>query len=329
MNRYTIFSFLLVLVLAAPLVLWAQETTTPPPAGSFVPLTSLPGLDEVASSDSLTDFLNNLYKICIGVAAALAVFQIIHGGVRFMTNKGSISENEQARKLIQGAVFGLILVLSPVIVFGIINPKILELDFDTSKLQSNFSGDAEVVTPGDDVEVTREYIPGAFLKYRGFDTNEAANDFINTQCVPNQRNGNASSIPEAYSDLIKKYEVNTPELRCPAPLADGTCPAGQALQWMAECEAESQQFWRFKPMNAGDSAYRIVPGDDERYAASRQFCSADNGFYDPTTGRDVFALPCGPGNRAKIDAAGFVSDEGWRCQQFEMRCEFRRADGSQ
>lgn len=123
--------FLLSFVLLTPLFVFAAE------AGQFVPLTSLPGLVEGGQATTMTVFLNNLYKICIGAAAAIAVLQIIRAGILFMTNKGSISENEQARSLVQGAVLGLLLVLSPVIVFTIINPKILTLDFGVGALKQD------------------------------------------------------------------------------------------------------------------------------------------------------------------------------------------------
>ena len=43
--------------------------------------------------------------------------------------------NEKARSIIRDSVFGLILVLSPAIVFGIIDPRILDLNLDFSPLQ--------------------------------------------------------------------------------------------------------------------------------------------------------------------------------------------------
>lgn len=129
---------LLSFVLLTPLFALAAE------AGQFVPLTSLPGLAEGGNAETMTVFLNSLYKICIGAAAAIAVLQIIRAGILFMTNKGSISENEQARSLVQGAVLGLLLVLSPVIVFTIINPKILTLDFGVAALKQDKPADANL-----------------------------------------------------------------------------------------------------------------------------------------------------------------------------------------
>jgi type IV secretory pathway VirB2 component (pilin) len=127
-----------------PILVFASDT--------FVPLTALPGLPEPNSALSLSDYLNSMYKVCIGVAATLAVIQIMRAGVAFMAGKGSVSGNEQGKALLQNAIFGLILVLSPAIVFGIINPKILDTSLDFSKLQpgidkNNSNGTAKNPVP--------------------------------------------------------------------------------------------------------------------------------------------------------------------------------------
>jgi len=110
------------------------STTSSGSVAGFVPLTSLPGIQNAANATTLPVFLNEVYKICIGVAAVLAVLYIMYAGVEFMTSRGSVSSNENAKKHIQNAILGLILVLSPTIVFGIINPDILHLDLDVSQL---------------------------------------------------------------------------------------------------------------------------------------------------------------------------------------------------
>ncbi len=104
-------------------------------AQSFVPLNPIPGIIEAGNSPSLPAFFNGLYKICIGAAATVAVLQIMRAGFLFMVNKGSVSHNEQAKSIITNSVLGLLLVLSPAIVFGIINPKILNLSLDVTNLQ--------------------------------------------------------------------------------------------------------------------------------------------------------------------------------------------------
>ena len=111
------------LLASLPLAALAQDT-------SFIPLTqNTPFLEGAGDASTLPVFLNNLYKICIGLAAVIAVLQIMRAGVMYMGGD-SVTEKKEAKNLIGLAIGGLILVLSPVVVFGIINPDILSLKID-------------------------------------------------------------------------------------------------------------------------------------------------------------------------------------------------------
>lgn len=104
-------------------------------ADGFVPLAPIPGLTDastvgsVVNADTLATFFNNLYKYLIGIAATLAVIEIIWGGLEIST-KDSVSKHSDGVERIQQAIFGLVLVLSPVLVFSIINPSILNLSLN-------------------------------------------------------------------------------------------------------------------------------------------------------------------------------------------------------
>lgn len=123
----------------------ATDATTPnslPATGSeqtgFKALAPIPGLTDpsttsVVNAKSLTDFFNNLYKYLIGLAAAFAIIEIIWGGLEIST-KDSVSKQSDGRARIQNAIFGLVLVLSPVLVFSVINPSILNLSVDLPTL---------------------------------------------------------------------------------------------------------------------------------------------------------------------------------------------------
>ncbi|MEK7201599.1 MAG: pilin [Patescibacteria group bacterium] len=131
-----LYSLLLVAILVPQVSLAAGTSTTPttpqvqaPTSLGFVPLTSIPGIESAGNSATLPDFLNNLYKLAIGVAAVLAVLQIVRAGIMYMGGD-SVWEKKEAKSLIALSVGGLILILSPVIVFSLINPKILELKID-------------------------------------------------------------------------------------------------------------------------------------------------------------------------------------------------------
>lgn len=125
--------FTLALLVGLPLVAAAQGGGS---GNEFIPLLpSLPGIDTLQSGTSLAPFLSQVYKICIGLAAVLAVLQLMRAGVMYMGGD-SITEKKEARELITLSIIGLLLVLSPVIVFTIINPKILQLDINASSLKT-------------------------------------------------------------------------------------------------------------------------------------------------------------------------------------------------
>jgi len=122
----TIFFAALATVATAPLVAFAQQ---------FQPLTGLPVFENITAGGDLAGFFNQLYVLSVGAAAVIAVAQIMIAGFRWATSGGSHSAIEQSRDLIKNSIFGLLLVLSPTIVFGIINPDILSLNLDTSALK--------------------------------------------------------------------------------------------------------------------------------------------------------------------------------------------------
>jgi hypothetical protein len=108
-------------------------------SSGFVPLAPIPGLTDtqtvgsVIGPDSLAKFFNNLYKYLVGIAATLAVIEIIWGGLLYST-QDSVGNKEEGKEKIRMAIFGLILVLSPVLVFSIINPSILNLSLNLTKI---------------------------------------------------------------------------------------------------------------------------------------------------------------------------------------------------
>jgi len=102
--------------------------------GAFVPLTQIPGIQDVADSGTLPNFLNTIYQLCIGAAAVLAVLQIMRGGMSYMLGD-SVTEKKESKDLIVMSIVGLLIVLSPAIVFGLIDPRILNLQIGFSQLQ--------------------------------------------------------------------------------------------------------------------------------------------------------------------------------------------------
>lgn len=117
--KYALFVLSLLIL---PVAVFAQEY-------GFVPLTQTPFLEQTANSVQLSEFLNNIYRIALGTAAVIAVLQIMRAGIMYMGGD-SVTEKKEAKNLIGLSIAGLVLVLSPVVVFSIINPEILSLKID-------------------------------------------------------------------------------------------------------------------------------------------------------------------------------------------------------
>lgn len=136
--KYSILFVSTLAILMIPLSLHAADT-------SFVPLTQVPAFTDVAGNSNLSGFFNSLYKYCIGIAAILAVLQLIRAGIMYMS-PDSIGEKSEAKNLIGLSLFGLLLVLSPVIVFSLIDPRILNLKLDLAPLHSGSSAPTQTNT---------------------------------------------------------------------------------------------------------------------------------------------------------------------------------------
>jgi hypothetical protein len=161
----------------------AQTVQSQSSSGSgFVALAPIPGLTQGVTADTagLANFFNNLYKYLIGLAAILAVIEIIWGGLEYST-QDSVSKKSDGKERIQQAIFGLVLVLSPVLVFSIINPSILNLSLNLPKLDT-VSGPSTGTGNGTGTTVTDTTsgctaVTGTLLKKASCSTTAAAQSF--------------------------------------------------------------------------------------------------------------------------------------------------------
>ena len=170
MKKYAlVFSFFAAVIMLGAGV--APAITRADTGSGFVPLAPIPGLNDsigsTVSSANLATFLNQLYIYLIGASAILAVIMIIWGGLQIST-QDSVSKQGEGRQRIQQALFGLVLVLSPVLIFTIINPKILDLslalpplDVHTGSMQTNQSVTQQTPTDPGTYTVIKD---GEYLK---------------------------------------------------------------------------------------------------------------------------------------------------------------------
>lgn len=246
MRALLIFVFLALPVLAA-----AQSTP-------FQPLTNLPGLTQTVSAESLPAFFNNLYKLCIGAAAVIAILQIMRAGTKFFFNKGSVAQNEEGKHLIQNSILGLLLVLSPYIVFGIINPDILDLklNVDGLRVAPLTEADSWLRTCGITVDAeTRSALQSGPASARQF----------YEQCVAQRRGTQAACVDAAQNVLalhLRLYNV-------PVDRGQLECIDGQVLSAIGvteeqarplQCSLYTNMAWVDR-QNVLPQVYRVPVGD--------------------------------------------------------------------
>ena len=108
--------YVLIFLLALPSILYADGTFKYDET-----LVAIPGYNP---GDSIGGFVNVLYGVAISVAALLAVIKIVIAGVKWMLSE-VVSDKASAKKDIQGALFGLIVIISAVLIISVINPAIV------------------------------------------------------------------------------------------------------------------------------------------------------------------------------------------------------------
>lgn len=104
---------------------------------SVTPLTNI-GLASSTPAD-IGGFINELYRYGIGVGAIAAVLVLIFGGFKYMTSQAPGGKSD-GRDAITRAILGLLLLLSPFIVFSVINSDITRFNLDLS-FGGNVGGD--------------------------------------------------------------------------------------------------------------------------------------------------------------------------------------------
>ncbi|HUY62612.1 MAG TPA: pilin [Candidatus Paceibacterota bacterium] len=271
----------------------SNQASAPAPSGyvsGFVPLVTIPGITQggVANSISIQSFLNELYKYLIGVAAVLAVIEIIWGGLEIST-KDSVSKQSDGKRRIREAILGLVLILSPVLIFSVINPSILNLSINIQPLptaggtnsfwnvQSTPQTTATTQSQSAAASATAAgcTVTGTLLKKASCPTQQAAQDFA-TACTTGTGTVSSSWFSSTYQATC---DTTTGPITGPYSFAD---------------TSQSSGFWGAVNDLVGYSHYDPLAstptnpnnGNDVLHFASA--CTTDGG----TTCMSAIKLPC-------------------------------------
>jgi hypothetical protein len=116
-----LFSFLIIVILSIGTYVSAAATNS-----AYKPLVELPRMSNEAGMGA-EDYVQALYFLSITIGALIAVVKIIFGGVQYMLSD-VITSKEKAKKDIYGALLGLLIILSAVLILNTINPNLTKLN---------------------------------------------------------------------------------------------------------------------------------------------------------------------------------------------------------
>ena len=112
-------------LLVLPLLAYAQTS-------AYRPLIQLP--ITTGGAPGWQGYIDLLYATAISLAALLAVMKIVIAGAKYMFSD-VITNKAEAKKDIQGALLGLLLILGAVILLNLINPQLTNTTINIDRIQ--------------------------------------------------------------------------------------------------------------------------------------------------------------------------------------------------
>jgi hypothetical protein len=94
-------------------------------------LVGIPGIG--SPTGDFDGYINAIYAMFISIAALLAVVKIVIAGVKYMFSD-IVTQKSEAKKDIQGAIFGLVLILGAVLILTVINPDLTNFNLEQNQI---------------------------------------------------------------------------------------------------------------------------------------------------------------------------------------------------
>ena len=101
-------------------------------AAGYVPLVEIEGITSSSATnytDLLVQYAKGLYRMGVGLAAALAVMMLIFGGFEYATTD-AIGGKEEGKEKIRNAIGGLLLALFSFLILQTIDQRLINLNLD-------------------------------------------------------------------------------------------------------------------------------------------------------------------------------------------------------
>lgn len=108
-------------LLVIPFVVGAQNVK------DYLLVSDLPFIRDLGEKAGLSGYLTAIFRLGIGLAVVIAVFMIVFNGIQYMVSD-VVGQKATAKKGIENAIWGLVLVLASVLILNTINPNIVKFE---------------------------------------------------------------------------------------------------------------------------------------------------------------------------------------------------------
>ena len=117
--KFSIYSFVVLVLFSLPVFVFAGK------ALDYTPLqtVTMPNSTKPLFDNDLLKYLANIYTLIIALAGALAVVKIVYAGIKYMTSE-AFGLKAEAKKEIQAALIGLLMILGSYVFLYTLNPKL-------------------------------------------------------------------------------------------------------------------------------------------------------------------------------------------------------------
>ncbi len=130
MNK--VFITILFVSLLVPSLALAEEQAKPTEYNLLAPIPLNGAGSAPDTSTNAVEYITGLFKLIIGLAGVLAVIMLIYAGIKYMSTD-AFSGKDEAKGIIENAMWGLGLAIAAWLILYTINPKLVEINFNIPK----------------------------------------------------------------------------------------------------------------------------------------------------------------------------------------------------
>ena len=251
-------------------------------------LVGIPGIG--SPTGNFDGYINAIYAMFISIAALLAVVKIVIAGVKYMFSD-IVTQKSEAKKDIQGAIFGLILILGAVLILTVINPDLTNFNLEQNQIA--------LPDPLDDPTLTRS-------------------DALTIQefCAANDGACTSSPCRRLGTDYLITAIVNTPINAASCRLfCSGVVVGGSCLYVTGDVPVN------LPPLTGVTIIPCIQDGETVDCRSSRNTCI--NGYGGTAEGIDtngVLQISCTPPPNREVFPCNSLGRQDFDCRSAEARC---------